>query len=139
MKPQDIMRNSYKLICAHRFLSIQERAVLLNPVLFKGFLIVAGFRPAGGAINCIYSLNSSGGDKDGFISGQVFELSGPIYLEDSMNAAKTAAEHEVIITSWKSFEEHERSYADEVFNETFRQWPTCGTTQWNEGKTCSAS
>jgi len=35
---------SHNIICAHRFLSIQEQAVLLNPILSKGLFVVAGFR-----------------------------------------------------------------------------------------------
>jgi len=60
-----------------------------------------------------------GGDKGGFIAGQVFKFSGFVSEEGSMNHAKTADEHYVIVTYWKSFEDHERSHADDVFTKTF--------------------
>ena len=68
---------------------------------------------------CMVVKQTYGGDKGGFIAGQVFKFSGFVSEEGSMNSAKTADEHYVIVTYWKSFEEHERSHADEVFTKTF--------------------
>lgn len=68
---------------------------------------------------CMVVKQTYGGDKGGFIAGQVFKFSGFVSEEGSMNPAKTADEHYVIVTYWKSFEEHERSHVDEVFNKTF--------------------
>ena len=68
---------------------------------------------------CMVVKQTFGGDKGGFIAGQVFKFSGFVSEEVSMNHAKTADEHYVIVTYWKSFEDHERSHADDVFTKTF--------------------
>lgn len=68
---------------------------------------------------CMVVKQTYGDDKGGFIAGQVFKFSGFVSEEGSMNPAKTADEHYVIVTYWKSFEVHERSHADEAFNEAF--------------------
>ena len=68
---------------------------------------------------CMVVNQTYGGDKGGFMAGQVFKFSGFVSEEGSMNPAKTADEHYVIVTYWKSFENHERSHADEVFNKAF--------------------
>ena len=68
---------------------------------------------------CMVVKQTFGGDKGGFIAGQVFKFSGFVLEEGSMNHAKTADEHYVIVTYWKSFEDHERSHADDVFTKTF--------------------
>lgn len=58
--------------------------------------------------------------EDGFIAGQVFEFTGFISDEGSVNtdSQKTDA-HIAIITYWKSFEQHEKSHADELFKKHF--------------------
>ena len=68
---------------------------------------------------CMVVKQTYGGDKGGFIAGQVFKFGGFISDEGSMNSAKEADEHYVIVTYWNSFEEHEKSHVDEVFNKTF--------------------
>jgi hypothetical protein len=58
--------------------------------------------------------------EDGFIAGQVFEFTGFISEEGSVDtdSQKTDA-HIAIITYWKSFEQHEKSHADELFKKHF--------------------
>ena len=51
----------------------------------------------------------------GFIAGQVFKFSGFVSDQGSLNASRSADEHYVIVTYWRSFEEHEKSHADEIF------------------------
>ena len=68
---------------------------------------------------CMIVKQTYGGDKGGFIAGQVFKFSGFVSDEGSMNQAKTDDADYAIVTYWKSFEEHEKSHADEVFNKTF--------------------
>ena len=68
---------------------------------------------------CMVVKQMYGGDKGGFIAGQVFKFSGLVSEEGSMNHAKTADQHYAIVTYWRSFEEHEKSHADEVFTKTF--------------------
>jgi hypothetical protein len=68
---------------------------------------------------CNTVKNTYGGDKGGFIAGQVFKFSGFASSEGSLTAPKGAEDHIVIVTYWRSFEEHERSHADHVFKEKF--------------------
>ena len=68
---------------------------------------------------CNVVKETYGGDKGGFIAGQVFKFSGFVSDQGSLNATRTADEHYVIVTYWRSFEEHERSHADRVFREKF--------------------
>jgi heme-degrading monooxygenase HmoA len=68
---------------------------------------------------CNVVKNTYGGDKGGFIAGQVFKFSGFVSDEGSLRASKTADSHVAIVTYWRSFEEHEKSHADEVFKAKF--------------------
>ncbi|HEY6093392.1 MAG TPA: hypothetical protein VIU93_00425 [Gallionellaceae bacterium] len=68
---------------------------------------------------CNVVKNTYGGDKGGFIGGQVYQFSGFISDEGSLNGARTADEHIAIVTFWRSFEEHEKSHADRTFKEKF--------------------
>ena len=68
-------------------------------------------------------------DDGGFIAGQVFSYAGFISNEGSLGGADTKnhgplasgfeEDHLIIITYWQSFEQHERSHADEAFKEKF--------------------
>ena len=60
-----------------------------------------------------------GGDKGGFIGGQVFRFSGFVSDEGSLAGPGGAAAHLAIVTYWRSFEEHERSHADATFKDRF--------------------
>jgi len=68
---------------------------------------------------CSVVKETYGGAKGGFLAGQVFKLSGFISDEGSLSASKTADDHYAIVTYWSSFEDHEKSHADEVFNSKF--------------------
>jgi hypothetical protein len=68
---------------------------------------------------CSMVKGTYGGDKGGFLAGQVFKFSGFVSEEGSIAPSKTAEHHYVIVTYWRSFEEHERSHADELFNRKF--------------------
>ena len=68
---------------------------------------------------CNVVKETYGGDKGGFIAGQVFKFSGFISDEGSVNAVHQADEHYAIVTYWRSFEEHEKSHADKVFTSKF--------------------
>jgi heme-degrading monooxygenase HmoA len=68
---------------------------------------------------CNVVKNTYGGDKGGFIAGQVFKFSGFVSDEGSLSASRQADDHVAIVTYWRSFEEHERSHADEVFKAKF--------------------
>jgi len=60
-----------------------------------------------------------GGDKGGFIAGQVFKFSGFASAEGTLGKPKATDDHIVIVTYWNSFEEHEKSHADTVFKAKF--------------------
>ena len=68
---------------------------------------------------CMVVKETYGGDKGGFLAGQVFKFSGFVSEEGSLSENKNTNEHYAIVTYWRSFEEHEKSHADEVFNKTF--------------------
>jgi hypothetical protein len=68
---------------------------------------------------CNVVKNTYGGDKGGFIAGQVLKFSGFVSDEGSLSASRATDEHLAIVTYWRSFEEHEKSHADEVFKDRF--------------------
>jgi len=67
---------------------------------------------------CSTVKNAYGGSKGGFIAGQVFKFSGFISDEGSLGPTR-AEDHVAIVTYWRSFEEHEKSHADELFHAKF--------------------
>lgn len=68
---------------------------------------------------CNVVKETYGGDKGGFIAGQVFKFSGFVSDEGSLNPSRSADEHYAIVTYWRSFVEHERSHADAIFSTKF--------------------
>lgn len=68
---------------------------------------------------CNVVKNTYGGEAGGFLGGQVFKFSGFVSAEGSLGGAGAADSHVAIVTYWRSFEEHERSHADEVFRDRF--------------------
>jgi hypothetical protein len=79
---------------------------------------------------CNIVKETYGGDKGGFIAGQVFKFSGFISDEGSIGATPPADEHYVIVTYWRSFEEHEKSHADKIFTSKFEVLATmCSETK----------
>lgn len=68
---------------------------------------------------CNVVKETYGGDKGGFIAGQVFRFSGFVSDEGSLGGTRDADHDLVIVTYWRSFGEHERSHADSVFKDKF--------------------
>ena len=68
---------------------------------------------------CNVVKNTYGGDKGGFVGGQVFRFSGFASEEGSLGGVKPGDAHIAIVTYWRSFEEHERSHADKTFKDKF--------------------
>lgn len=68
---------------------------------------------------CNVVKNTYGDDEGGFIGGQVFQYSGFISDEGSVDPGKSTDDHIAIVTYWKSFEQHEKSHADHVFKKKF--------------------
>jgi len=64
---------------------------------------------------CMVVKETYGGEKGGFIAGQVFKFSGFVSNEGSFTDSKAAEEHYAIVTYWHSFKDHEKSHADDVF------------------------
>lgn len=74
---------------------------------------------------CNVVKNTYGNDKGGFIAGQVFQYGGFISDEGSVGEVPEDKHSKIkqgeiaIVTYWKSYEQHEKSHADEVFKEKF--------------------
>ena len=91
--------------------------MLLNTIKLKAGVSMEDVELAIGEM-CSAVKSAYGGDKGGFIAGQVFKFSGFVSDEGSLGATR-AEDHVAIVTYWRSFEEHEKSHADHVFNEKF--------------------
>ena len=76
---------------------------------------------------CNVVKNTYGNEEGGFIAGQVYKYSGFVSAEgtvgdapqDNEAVAKIKQGELAIVTFWKSFEQHEKSHADKIFNEKF--------------------
>ena len=68
---------------------------------------------------CNVVKNTYGGDKGGFIGGQVYKFSGFVSDEGSIASKRQTEDHIAIVTYWRSFKQHERSHADQTFKEKF--------------------
>ena len=92
--------------------------MLFNMVRLKPGVVMEDVELALGEM-CNVVKNTYGGDKGGFIAGQVFKFSGFVSDEGSLSESREADSHIAIVTYWRSFEEHEKSHADTVFKEKF--------------------
>jgi hypothetical protein len=92
--------------------------MLFNTVKLKPNVTFEDVELAVGEL-CSVVKETYGGEKGGFIAGQVFKFSGFVSAEGSLAESKTADDHYVIVTYWRSFDDHERSHADEVFTSKF--------------------
>jgi hypothetical protein len=92
--------------------------MLFNTVKLKPGVTFEDVELAVGEL-CSVVKGTYGGDKGGFLAGQVFKFSGFVSNEGSLSASRTADDHYVIVTYWRSFEEHERSHADKIFTNKF--------------------
>lgn len=70
---------------------------------------------------CNVVKNTYGDEKGGFIGGQVFRFSGFISDEGSVGDVESTEDHVAILTYWNSFEQHEKSHADNTFKEKFSE------------------
>ncbi len=76
---------------------------------------------------CNVVKETYGGDKGGFIAGQVFKFSGFVSEGGSLGQATASDEHYAIVTYWRSYEEHEKSHADKIFTSKFEALATMCT------------
>jgi len=104
--------------------------MLFNTVKLKPGVTFEAVELAVGEM-CNIVKETYGGNKGGFIAGQVFKLfSGFASNEGSLNAPHSADEHFVIVTYWRSFEEHEESHMDKLFAAKFEALAKlCSDTQ----------
>ena len=92
--------------------------MLFNTVRLKPKVTFEDVELAVGEL-CSVVKETYGGDKGGFVAGQVFKFSGFVSNEGSLTESKTADNHYVIVTYWRSFGDHERSHANEIFANKF--------------------
>jgi len=92
--------------------------MLLNTVKLKPGVTFDDVELAVGEM-CNVVKETYGGDKGGFLAGQVFRFSGFVSDEGSIGGPAPAQEHYAIVTYWRSFEEHERSHSDQTFRNKF--------------------
>jgi hypothetical protein len=92
--------------------------MLLNTVKLKSGVKLEDVELALGEM-CNVVKSTYGGDKGGFLAGQVFRFSGFVSDEGSLSESRTADDHIAIVTYWRSFEEHEKSHADDAFQAKF--------------------
>ena len=92
--------------------------MLFNTVTLKPGVTFDDIELAVGEL-CSVVKETYGGEKGGFLAGQVFRFSGFVSEEGSMSSSKAADDHSVIVTYWRSFEDHERSHANELFSKRF--------------------
>jgi hypothetical protein len=103
--------------------------MLFNTIMLKPGVSFEQVELAVGEL-CMTVKQAYGGQKGGFIAGQVFKFSGFISDEGSLADSRTADEHYVIVTYWHSFEDHEKSHADKVFTDKFSALATmCSDTK----------
>ena len=93
--------------------------MLFNVVKLKDGVTVEDIEMELGEM-CNVVKNTYGDEHGGFIGGQVFKFTGFISDEGSVAPKeRTTDDHIAILTYWKSFEQHETSHADTIFNEKF--------------------
>ena len=103
--------------------------MLLNTVKLKPGVTFDQVELAVGEM-CNVVKETYGGDKGGFIGGQVFKFSGFVSDEGTLGQIAAADEHYAIVTYWRSFEEHEKSHADATFSSKFEALATmCSETR----------
>lgn len=100
--------------------------MLFNVVDLKEGVTVEDVELALGEM-CNVVKNNYGDDDGGFIGGQVYRNAGFISDEGSVGGEGPEPQRVqqkmgdiVIVTYWKSFEQHEKSHADKLFKEKFQ-------------------
>lgn len=103
--------------------------MLFNTVTLKPGVTFEDVEIAVGEL-CAVVKGIYGGEKGGFIAGQVFRFSGFVSNEGSLSTSKAVDNHYVIVTYWHSFDAHERSHANDVFKKKFAKLATmCSETK----------
>ena len=92
--------------------------MLFNTVILKPGVTFDDIEVAVGEL-CSVVKETYGGEQGGVLAGQVFRFSGFVSEEGSLSSSKEAHDHYVIVTYWRSFDDHERSHANELFTKKF--------------------
>lgn len=92
--------------------------MLFNTVTLKPGVTFDDVEMAFGEL-CSVVKETYGGEKGGFVAGQVFKFSGFVSEEGTLSRAQDTGEHYAIVTYWRSFDDHEKSHADKVFSSKF--------------------
>ena len=92
--------------------------MLFNVVKLKPGVTIEDVELALGEM-CNVVKNTYGDNEGGFIAGQVYKYTGFISNEGSFDSKKMSEDHIVIMTFWKSFDQHEKSHADATFRKKF--------------------
>lgn len=93
--------------------------MLFNVVKLKPGVTVADIELELGEM-CNVVKNTYGDEHGGFIGGQVYKFTGFISDEGSVAPKERVKDdHIAILTYWQSFDQHEKSHADEIFNQKF--------------------
>lgn len=103
--------------------------MLFNTVTLKFGVTFEDVEIAVGEL-CAVVKGIYGGEKGGFIAGQVFKFTGFALNEGALSSSRTADYHYVIVTYWRTFDAHERSHADDVFKKKLAKLATmCSETK----------
>lgn len=97
--------------------------MLFNVVNLKDGVTIADVELTLGEM-CNVVKNNYGDDNGGFIGGQVYKYAGFISEVGSFDSKKMTEDHLIIVTYWKSFEQHEKSHKDKLFNDKFSELAT---------------
>lgn len=110
--------------------------MLFNTVTLKPGVTFEDIELAVGEL-CSVVKETYGGDKGGFLAGQVFKFSGFVSEAGSLATSKTAEEHYVIVTYWRSFEDHDGHTPMNSSAESSLPSPLCVPRPRNWATTCS--
>ena len=95
-----------------------DAKILVNTLKLKPGVAMEDVELAMGEM-CNVVKEHYGGSQGGFIAGQVLKYSGFVSAEGSLNRTREPDHDIAIVTYWRSFEEHERSHADQLFHLKF--------------------
>ncbi len=70
---------------------------------------------------CSIVKQTYGNEAGGFVAGQVYQYAGFVSEEGTIGDHHAEEGHLVIVTYWKSFDHHEKSHADKIFKDKFRE------------------
>lgn len=97
-----------------------ESVMMANIVKLKEGATIEDAQMALGEM-CNVAKNTYGNEEGGFIAGQIFNYDGVVSDEGSVGQSNGVdmGDHLLIVTYWRSFEQHEKSHADITFKEKF--------------------